>query len=30
MAQKNDPNGKRSMQAWYWMVEGEAYDQAHS
>ena len=30
MAQRNDPNGKRSMQAWYWMVEGEAYDQAHS
>ena len=30
LAQKDAPNGKRSMQAWYWMVEGEAYDQAHS
>ena len=28
-AQKNDANGKKTMLAWYWMVEGEAYDQQH-
>ncbi len=28
-AQKNDANGKKTMKAWYWMVEGDAYDQQH-
>ena len=28
-AQKNDANGKKTMLAWYWMVEGDAYDQQH-
>ena len=28
-AQKDEANGKKTMLAWYWMVEGEAYDQQH-
>ena len=26
-AQKDQPGGKKTMLAWYWMVEGEAYDE---
>ena len=29
LAQKDLPNGKQTLKAWYWMVEGEAYDQQH-
>ena len=29
MAQKNQPGGKTTLKAWYWMVEGAAYDQEH-
>ena len=29
MAQKNQPGGKKTLKAWYWMVEGNAYDQEH-
>ena len=29
LAQKNLPGGKQTLQAWYWMVEGAAYDQEH-
>ena len=29
MAQKNVPGGKKTLKAWYWMVEGQAYDQEH-
>ena len=29
-AQKNEPNGKKTMLAWYWKVCGEEYDQSHS
>ena len=29
MAQKNLPGGKKTLKAWYWMVEGAAYDQEH-
>ena len=29
MAQKNQPGGKTTLKAWYWMVEGNAYDQEH-
>ena len=29
MAQKNLPGGKQTLKAWYWMVEGNAYDQEH-
>ena len=29
IAQKDLAGGKKTMKAWYWMVEGEAYDQAH-
>ena len=29
-AQKNEPNGKKTMLAWYWKVCGEEYDQKHS
>ena len=29
MAQKNLPGGKTTLKAWYWMVEGNAYDQEH-
>ena len=28
-AQKDEPGGKKTMTAWYWMVEGQAYDQQH-
>ena len=28
-AQKNDPDGKRSMGAFLWKLEGEAYDASH-
>ena len=30
MAQKNLPGGKKTLKAWYWMVEGAAYDQEHA
>ena len=29
IAQKNLAGGKKTLKAWYWMVEGAAYDQAH-
>ena len=29
MAQKNLPGGKQTLKAWYWMVEGQAYDAEH-
>ena len=29
MAQKNLEGGKKTLKAWYWMVEGAAYDQEH-
>ena len=29
MAQKNLAGGKKTLKAWYWMVEGNAYDQEH-
>ena len=29
MAQKNLVGGKQTLKAWYWMVEGQAYDQEH-
>ena len=29
LAQKDNANGKTTMNAWYWMVEGQAYDQEH-
>lgn len=29
LAQKDTAGGKRTMKAWYWMVEGEAYDAQH-
>ena len=29
-AQKSEPNGKKTMLAWYWKVCGEEYDQSHS
>ena len=28
-AQKNDPNGKHTMKAFLWKLEGEAYDASH-
>ena len=28
-AQKNLAGGKQTLKAWYWMVEGQAYDQEH-
>ena len=28
-AQKDQANGKKTLKAWYWMVEGQAYDQEH-
>ena len=28
-AQKDNANGKKTMLAWYWMVEGNAYDAEH-
>ena len=29
LAQKDQAGGKQTLKAWYWMVEGEAYDQQH-
>ena len=29
MVQKNLAGGKQTLKAWYWMVEGQAYDQEH-
>ena len=29
MAQKNQPGGKKTLKAWYWMVCGQAYDAEH-
>ena len=29
MAQKDLAGGKKTIKAWYWMVEGQAYDQEH-
>ena len=29
LAQKDQPGGKKTMKAWYWMVEGDTYDQQH-
>ena len=29
IAQKNQPGGKTTLKAWYWMVEGQAYDAEH-
>ena len=29
LAQKGLVGGKRTMKAWYWMVEGDAYDSQH-
>ena len=29
LAQKDQAGGKKTLKAWYWMVEGEAYDQQH-
>ena len=28
-AQKDLPNGIKTMRAWYWKVEGDAYDDQH-
>ena len=28
-AQKDQPGGKKTMKAWYWMVCGQAYDAQH-
>ena len=30
MAQKNQPGGKKTLKAWYWMVCGAEYDQDHA
>jgi len=30
LAQKDSPYGKKTLKAWYWMVEGEAYDEQQS
>ena len=29
IAQKDQPGGKKTLKAWYWMVEGAAYNQEH-
>ena len=29
-AQKDQPNGKKTMLSWYWKVCGEEYDQTHN
>ena len=29
VAQKDTAGGKKTMKAWYWMVEGDAYDLEH-
>ena len=28
-AQRNEPNGKKTMLAWYWKVCGDEYDESH-
>ena len=28
-AQKDTPGGRKTLKSWYWMVETQAYDQAH-
>ena len=28
-AQKDTPGGRKTLKSWYWMVELQAYDQAH-
>jgi hypothetical protein len=30
LAQRDTAGGKKTLRAWYWMVEGEAYDQTHN
>ena len=30
IAQKDLAGGKKTLKAWYWMVEGNAYDQEHN
>ena len=30
IAQKNEPNGCKTMKQWYWRVCGQEWDQAHS
>ena len=30
LAQKDSPNGKKTMKAFYWKVCGDAYDEQHS
>ena len=29
LAQKDQPGGVKTLKAWYWKVEGDAYDQQH-
>lgn len=29
IAQKDQAGGKKTLKAWYWIVEGQAYDQEH-
>jgi hypothetical protein len=29
IAQKDQAGGKKTLKAWYWMVEGQAYDAEH-
>jgi len=29
LAQREQAGGKKTMRSWYWMVEGEIYDEAH-
>ena len=29
LAQKDSPNGKKTMKAYYWKICGDAYDEAH-
>jgi len=29
LAQRNNSDGKKTLKAWYWMVEGDAYDLEH-
>ena len=30
LAQKNEPNGAKTMKQWYWKICGEEWDQKHS
>ena len=30
LAQRNLPNGKKTMQAYYWLICGQEYDEQHS